>query len=612
MAIITPGLQSSINKYIKFERIEKHKKYIEDLVEKQDVSNLTRLVGKRLSFGTAGIRGNMGPGFAQMNDLVIIQTSQGLASYLLKEPPKRYTIEKSVVIGHDARHNSDRFARLTALAFLQKGFKVYFCDDIIPTPFVAYAVTKYHCCAGIVITASHNPKNDNGYKVYGSNGAQILSPIDKFIQDQIVKESNQEPWPKAWQHDLILPSSASSLPEGWEIVHHGKDISAAYFRDLKDQVINKHVKINSESNLRITYTTMHGVGHYYLTQALKIAGFENIFPVELQQAPDPDFPTVKFPNPEEAGALDLAIETAKETDSELIVANDPDADRCAAAIYNPSTGQHRVFNGNEIGFMLGAWAWENHEENHEDDQFVMISTAVSSRCLESMATHEDFEFIETLTGFKYMGNLAQELDNEGKTLLLAFEEAIGYMVNNNIRDKDGISAAVQLAQLAASLACRKKTLEQYLDSLHIKYGYHYSSNSYFICHDQSKIAEIFKKLQSDYPSSFGDSFPVRRVRDLNLGYDSGEALKYPKLPCSAGSFMVTFFIDKDIRFTIRTSGTEPKIKYYSEIVADLPDTSNNDIAKAKIEAQNRLNKLVALATDYCLEPERNNLQPAVK
>lgn len=655
-------LDIQIKKYLEYEKVEEYRQHIENLLDGNDVSQLKALIGRRLTFGTAGIRGFMGAGFGQMNDLVIIQTSQGIASYLLKYDAKGAR-ERGVIIGYDARHNSSRFARLAALAFLQKGIVVYFCEHIVPTPLIAFGVKHYNCYAGIVVTASHNPKNDNGYKVFWSNGAQILSPHDKSIQDSIMIEENQKPWSLAWKHELM--DSDQQLPSGWNqlVKKIYGDLSKTYFGYILS-IVGERREQNQSSDICITYTAMHGVGHTFLSRAFDIAGFDNVYPVESQKKPDPEFSTVKFPNPEEAGALDLAFETAKHANSNLILANDPDSDRCASAVFEPKTNQKRVLTGNELGSLLGWWIWkcfaetnvrktsfrelsleDNFDSSKADPNMVetdtemsvitktkkkpsecyMISTAVSSKFLQSMARVEGFQFIETLTGFKYMGNVADDLiKNQDKCVLFAYEEAIGYMVDSTILDKDGISAAVQVAQCAAYLSkYHNRTLEQQLDYLYLIYGYHFNLNSYFTCSDPSIIKKIFHDMQAKYPTSFedkttGSKFVVKRVRDLNTGFDSGEPNKRATLPTSPSSFMTTFFIDNDITFTVRTSGTEPKIKYYSEIVTKLSSvesSADNDFdaeaqVSAKEAARERLGLLVELAIERCLDPDGYNLEPA--
>lgn len=667
--------------YLEWETIPEHRKCIETLIIENNNQRLEELLGSRLTFGTAGIRGPMGAGFSRMNDLVIIQTAQGLASYLIELNAKAIK-EQGVIIGNDARYNSARFARLTALAFLQKSIPVYFCDHIVPTPLVAFGVLHYSCFAGIMITASHNPKNDNGFKVYFQNGAQILSPHDKYIQEHIIKLENLKPWPKSWQHELLLlppsdpqheiqlhaltslnPNDKSlkttsqqtvELSDEWkEIVYriYG-DLTRNYLAYIEDSIAGDKKAINRSAGLSITFTALHGVGHMFLSRALEISGFHDISPVESQKNPDPEFSSVKFPNPEEQGALDLAFLTAKHANSKLILANDPDADRLGAAIFDPETGYKRILTGNEIGSLLGWWLWHNHREKlanaqantknttkvdkktdsnkddllKDEDEVItlaencyFVASAVSSNFLKSMSDAEGFKFVQTLTGFKNMCNFADSLYKESngtKKVLFAFEEALGYMVDTTVMDKDGISAAIQLSQCAAYCYIMfKRSLEQQLDYLYEKYGYHYSINSYYICNKPEIIKQIFSNLQKNYPKSFKIStsnpwlesnktneFKVLRIRDLNNGYDSGEKDGKAKLPTSSSSYMLTLYIEQDITITFRTSGTEPKIKYYSEIRAKTD----------RSVAQNKLQNVLRVATTTCLEPEKYKLIPEYK
>lgn len=657
-------LKPIIDDYLAKEKIEQHRDAIQALVDKGNDVELKRLFGQRLQFGTAGIRGRMGPGYNQMNDLVVIQTAQGLASYLL-ELDTKLVREKGVIIGNDARHNSQRFARLVALAFLQKGIKVYFNDYFVPTPFIAFGVKQYQCRAGIMVTASHNPKDDNGIKVYWHNGAQILSPHDRCIQEHILHSANQQPWPRAWDDNLLLRNSLATesqqssgfnksspvspsiipstsdvsgmslqavpnsdltsnstglLPKEWGPLLYRVygDLSRRYFSFIESLIpSDEQRERNKTATMTITFTPMHGVGFIFMERALKIGGFEDVFPVENQRRPNPEFTTVRYPNPEEAGALDEAFKTAKRTRSNLILANDPDSDRCAAALYDPTTSYKRVFNGNELGVLLGWWLWHLHTSQTpkpSSSKCYMISTAVSSKFLQTMAKSEGFNFIETLTGFKYMGNVADKLLNDQqdgqKQVIFAYEEAIGYMCDSRIIDKDGISAMLHLAQCAAyCYTAFHRNLEDQLNELYRKYGYHYSLNSYYLCHDSDTIRKIFTQLQANYPKSFDGNYKVKRIRDLNNDYDSGTKDHKPTLPSTSSSYMITFFIDSDITLTIRTSGTEPKIKYYSEIISKL----SKDVARHNEEkeiARVRLAKLVQSVINDCLKPELYNLEPA--
>jgi phosphoglucomutase/phosphopentomutase len=359
----------------------------------------------------------MGAGYSKMNDLTVIQTTQGFCRYL--ESCFEQTIKKrGVVIGHDARHNSQRFAALAAAVFLSQGIRVYLYHDIVPTPYVPFAVVHYGTVAGIMITASHNPKEDNGYKVYWENGAQIIRPHDSNIAKSI--EINLEPWPQAWDSSLATqsPLRLDPLDEVNEKYHQAVSTQCCFNGEL-----------NEDTKMKFTYSAMHGVGYQFVQRLFSQFGIPEVIPVKEQVTPDPDFPTVKFPNPEEGkSALALSIETANANNSSVILANDPDADRLAVAEKQES-GVWHVFTGNEIGTLLGWWAFYNHKRQHPEQfpgDVYMLASTVSSKMIGSMAQVEGFKFIETLTGFKWMGNQAQELMSQGKTVLFAFEEAIGF------------------------------------------------------------------------------------------------------------------------------------------------------------------------------------------
>lgn len=316
-------------------------KEIKKLADSGQFDHLKSLLCNRLTFGTAGIRGRMGAGFNQMNDLVIIQTSQGLAKYLLKIDP--LAKNSGVVIGFDGRYHSKSFAERTAVAFLSQDIPVYLFSQIVPTPFIPFAIRTLKCSAGVMVTASHNPKEDNGYKVYFSNGAQIVSPHDKGIQDSIL--GNLEPWKDAWKRDKLS-----------SVIDKLSDIEKQYYDTLKNRIISSNTITSTD--LKFVYTAMHGVGYRYAMNILKICGFKQVFLTEAQVQPDPEFPTVKFPNPEEEGALDLSIQTARQHRAQIVFANDPDADRLAIAERQPG-GSYKAFTGNETGILLGNFFSQN-------------------------------------------------------------------------------------------------------------------------------------------------------------------------------------------------------------------------------------------------------------
>ncbi|XP_054005959.1 glucose 1,6-bisphosphate synthase-like [Hylaeus anthracinus] len=589
-------LDNKINEWLTWNKDPNAEHQIEKLVRDNNTKVLFNLFMKRLEFGTAGLRGCMGPGYSQMNDLVIVQTGQGLSNYLI-DVVLNVTV-KGVIIGYDGRHCSKRFAELTATIFAEKNIKVYLFSKVVPTPFIPYGVLKYKCAAGIMITASHNPKNDNGYKVYWENGTQIISPHDKKIQKYILE--NLKPNESSWDVTKVYESPLYKDP--WN------DIMESYFHDLRQKVL--YPEVNRNTILKFTYTPMHGVGYAYMSAAFIAANLKPFIVVEEQKLPDPEFPTVKFPNPEEGkSALDLSIKVANENSSSIIIANDPDADRLACGI-KMKNEEWYIFSGNELGALLGWWMMHTHQVQHPDTDFsnvYMLASTVSSKILASMAKQEGFNFEETLTGFKWMGNRTVELKKAGKEVIFAYEEAIGFMCGSNVLDKDGISAGMHIAELSAYLETMGFTLYDKLNEIYTQYGYHISKNSYWICHEADIIKRIFERLRNyngepnTYPANILDGkYPIIGVRDLTTGYDNTKPENKAVLPVSKSNQMITFTFKNGLVITLRTSGTEPKIKYYTELCAS-PGEQNITILK------NILDEMVSAIVTEFLQPEVNGL-----
>lgn len=588
-------LDAKIKEWLTWDKNDQTSSEIQNLLKIKDYDALSKCLLKRMEFGTAGLRSALGAGFSKMNDLTVIQATQGLCKYLISQFED--IKERGVVIGHDARYGSHRFARLSAAIFLHAGIKVYLYSDIVCTPFVPFGVLKYKCVAGIMVTASHNPKEDNGYKVYYSNGAQIIPPHDKGISDCIL--ANLEPLPTSWDEEIHKSSALCIDPLA--------EVLSDYMESIQKHC--HHREFNQKSKLNITYTAMHGVGERYEIEAFRAFSLNPFFTTKEQAKPDPDFPTVKYPNPEEGkGALTLAIQTAEANDSPFIIANDPDADRLAIA-EKINNGTWKIFTGNEIGLLLGWWSFVKHKEQNSSlypgDSVYMIHSTVSSNILQSIGKVEGFKVVETLTGFKWMGNVANDLQQNDKHVLFAFEEAIGFMIGTQVLDKDGISAGAIVSEMASLLYSQGKSVAQQLEELYQKYGMHISNNSYLICHSQPTIKAIFQRIRTmengSYTSTLGP-FKVLGVRDLTGdGYDSSTPDKKPTLPTSSAN-MITFKFDEGCVATIRTSGTEPKIKYYSEISREPGDSMSWQ------DAQNKINELIDNLVKILLEPEKNNLQ----
>ncbi|XP_028401689.1 glucose 1,6-bisphosphate synthase-like [Dendronephthya gigantea] len=589
-------IDKKIAEWLRLDKNEETIKEVKQLINDKNHNELYSRFKQRIAFGTAGLRAKMGAGFSLLNDLTVIQASQGLCRYLESMFPN--VKKMGIVIGYDARHNSERLACLTAAVFLSQGIQVYLFSKIVPTPFVPYTVKKFNCAAGVMVTASHNPKEYNGYKVYLDNGAQIKSPHDKHISDCI--EKNLEPWQSSWNTDLVKTSPQRTDPLN--------DVSKLYYEDL--QQLCHYRDVMASSKLKITYTPVHGVGYEYAEMAFNAFGLHSFVPVVEQIDPDPEFSTVKYPNPEEGkSVLDLAVKTANENGSTLILANDPDADRLGAA-EKQTNDSWKILSGNEIGTLLGWWLMECHKKSHPNDipgeKVSMVATTVSSQILKTMAKAEGFHYDETLTGFKWIANRAVDFQKEGKVVLFSFEEAIGFMCGTNVLDKDGISACVVLAELACYLAQNGITLTQQLEYIFNKYGIHVTCNGYYLCYDVNMITKIFNDIRTvnngEYPKTCGE-YKIIGIRDLTTGYDSMQPDNKAILPVSSSSQMITFYFDNGCTATLRTSGTEPKIKYYSELIAKPNQGVSKEVCQATIK------EVVKSIVQEFLKPEENNLTP---
>lgn len=483
----------------------------------------------------------MGAGFSRMNSLTVIQASQGLADYLLRKHPD--TAIAGVVVGYDARHNSKQYAEHAAASFIAKGIKVWWYEASVHTPLVPFAVTNLKAVGGVMITASHNPAQYNGYKVYAANGCQIKTPADAEIAACIAKNIKPATW--AFVEDELLKEPILTR------------VKEEYLETVQQSVMFLG---NPDDIPEFAYTPMHGVGLRYFCDVLNSTGMTNAMTVVLDQAyPDPDFPTVQFPNPEEKGALDRAIITADKNKISLVLANDPDADRFAVA--EKIAGRWHLFTGDQIGVLLGYHCFQTLDTVEEGEDY-MLTSAVSSQMLACIAADEGFSVLETLTGFKWLGNQALELQRAGKRVHFAYEEALGYMFPEVVLDKDGVTAAVTFLKAVSSWGSPFSILQQ----LYQRYGYFETMNTYWRSADVSITKKIFSSIRSlgnPHPKLVGDR-RISRWRDLTIGYDSATADHIPNIPVSTDE-MITCWLsashsDQGIRFTVRASGTEPKIK----------------------------------------------------
>ena len=471
-----------------------------------------------LQFGTAGLRGPIRPGPSGMNRAVVGRTAAGIITYM-KE--RNLT---SVVIGRDARYGSEDYTFETAEIMSGAGMKVFVLPRPLPTPVLAFATNELACDVGIMVTASHNPPQDNGYKVYLGGtvdgieyrGSQIISPTDVLIAHKIdaITSLKEQPRGKVW---TVL---------GEEIIENYIECTASL--------------ATTPGTLKIVYTAMHGVGTETLQRVFHKAGYPSLILVDAQAAPDPDFPTVAFPNPEEPGAIDLALETARRFDADLVVANDPDADRCAVAVKDPVTGW-RMLRGDELGAILG------ESIARKTSSGVFANSIVSSSILKKIAEHYNLEFKETLTGFKWLAKV--------KGLTFGYEEALGYAVDaNTVNDKDGISAAIAVAQIATDLASDGKTLLDLLDEIWSRHGFHATEQISIRLSDLSKVDLILGGLRNNPPQNIAGRV-VTSIDDLATPTDG--------LPPTDG---LRIWLDGGVRVIIRPSGTEAKMKCYIEVI----------------------------------------------
>ncbi|KRY00558.1 Phosphoglucomutase-2 [Trichinella pseudospiralis] len=547
MSIVYSGdgmLDSLLEQWLKWDKNQETRAEVLRMIQMKDFDKLRTCMQGRLGFGTAGIRGEMGVGFRRLNDLVIIQIAQGLCSYMLK-------------VNNEAKKQLSVICRFIGKCVQSKRYSS------------SYAVAKYNADAGVMVTASHNPKNDNGYK--------IISPVDENILKCI--DENLEPWQGCWDADDVRQRSNCTdiLQECW----------SAYLQEATRFRSPVHQDGNFNCSLKFTYSAFHGVGSYYCPYLLQKFGVpeQNIVMVEEQAQPDPDFPTVPFPNPEEgASVLQLSIQTAEHNNSSLIFATDPDADRFQLAEQQADKKWY-IFTGNEMGALLSWWMYYNCKNIHKSENMYIINSVVSSKFARTLANKEGIKYEETLTGFKWMANRASELNQQGKVVLLAWEESIGFMPGVAL-DKDGVMTAAIFADYASHLYSKGMNFLDKLHQLYTSYGLHLNFNSYLICPDPSQVKQLFDDLRnstgnSDYPTHCG-KYKIKHVRDLCIGYDSSMPGNKPILPWGPSNFMITFFLENGCTFTIRGSGTEPKIKYYIEIVQK-PTESNMDDAKQLME-----------------------------
>jgi phosphomannomutase len=509
------------------------------LLEAGDGAAVRARFERPLSFGTAGLRGALGAGPARMNRLVVRATTSGVAQWVLGQGAE--AARRGIVVGRDSRHGSDEFARDVAAVASGAGVAVRVFPRPLPTPITAFAVKHFGAAAGVMVTASHNPAADNGYKVYMADGAQVIPPDDAFIAEAASA---------AMAGAVASPEISTAAPQA-AAAQYGEPIDEVELLGAYRRAAFGLLDPAGPRRLRIVYTPLHGVGGQVLPELLEQAGFGPVSVVAAQGAPDPDFPTVAFPNPEEPGALDLALGDAIRLDADLVLANDPDADRLAIAVPDPVSGAWRMLTGDELGALLAdrvLFATSGGDR-------LVATTIVSSTMLSAMAQAAGVAYVETLTGFKWIARAA--LRRPGSRFVFGYEEALGYQVGDAVSDKDGLSAALVVAEIAAGAKARGTSVTDRLDSLASRFGVHATAQWSLRLEGptaQAEMAAIVGRWRR-YPPTALAGLAVTELVDLSQGTGELPATDALVLRLAGGA-----------RVVLRPSGTEPKLKVYFEVV----------------------------------------------
>ena len=536
---------------------EETKKEIRALLDAGNEKELIDAFYRDLEFGTGGLRGIMGVGTNRMNKYTVGVATQGLANYILKQGG----IDYKVAIGYDSRNNSDVFSKAAAEILSSNGISVYLYDDIHPISLLSYAVRSLGCIAGIVVTASHNPKEYNGYKVYWTDGAQVIPPHDKNIIEEVLKVKPEE----------VKMGDAS------KVTLIGKDIEDKYMNDLMGYLVNPDI-IKKHHDIKIVYTPIHGSGYKMVPMALRKAGFTNLTTLEGAQPPNGNFPTVKSPNPENPEALKIAVDKAKEIGAELVMGTDPDCDRMGCALLTKD-GSYMYLTGNQIGSIIAYYLITN-KKNVQNPY--IVKTIVTTELARAIADANNVKLYDVLTGFKWIADIIER--TKDGTYLFGFEESFGYCINSNVRDKDGVSSCLMLAEVLAYCKDNNMTLADYLESIYEKYGYFYEETISITkkgADGAKAIANLMTYYRNNLPKEIS-GVEVVSISDYEKKevYDNtGKKINDITLPKSN---VLQYILADKTKITIRPSGTEPKIKFYFEVCVKESKDKRLAVAKDKV------------------------------
>lgn len=536
---------------------------VQEMLQAEDKTPLIDAFYRTLEFGTGGLRGIMGPGTNRMNIYVVGAATQGLANYLLRNFADREQI--SVAVGHDCRNNSRIFAETVANVFSANGIKVYLFEDLRPTPEVSFAIRHFGCQSGVNITASHNPREYNGYKAYWEDGAQVLAPHDKGIIDEVNKVQLSD---VKWE----------GKPELIQII--GKEVDEAYLEGVQQLSIDPEV-IKRQKDLSIVYTPIHGAGRELIPNSLKKWGFENVHCVPEQMVKDGNFPTVVSPNPENAEALTLALELAKKIDADIVMASDPDADRVGMACKN-SDGEWVLVDGNQTCMIFLYYIIKNRIAlgKIKGDEYI-VKTIVTTELIKAIADKNNIEMYDEYTGFKWIARVIREQEGK-KTYIGGGEESYGFMGQDIVRDKDAVSACCLLAEICAWAKDQGKTLYDVLMDIYVEYGFSLNHTINVVRPGKSGADEI-KAMMENFRAN-----PLREIagekvvltKDFSTLKATDAEGNVTELVMPATSNVLQWFTESGLKISVRPSGTEPKIKFYLEVMAKMESAKEHAEAKA--------------------------------
>ncbi|EHP5028774.1 phospho-sugar mutase [Vibrio cholerae] len=561
-------MNSQVTHWLARDPDPKTRQELQQLIDTQQDAQIAERFQSRLEFGTAGLRGKVGCGPNRMNRLVIQETAAGLGHYLIAQLPDAKN--RGVVIGYDGRPDSKQFAHDTASVLTSLGIKTYLTYQVAATPIVAFGVRHFNAAAAVVVTASHNPPEYNGFKVYWENGAQIIPPHDAGIAACIDQAAQQ-----------AIPYLALEQAEQQGLLHWLRDEYYQTYRKTigASPLLQHHTKPQA---LNLAYTAMHGVGANMAETLLADVGFTHVSSVKEQREPDGTFPTVNFPNPEEAGAMDMVMALAKKVGAQLACANDPDADRFAVAA-RKADGEYQMLTGDQVGSLFGHYLLSQTDAHRQ----LVGNTIVSSSLLSKIAAAHGARYYQTLTGFKWLTNVAMQEQTEQHQFLFAYEEALGYTIGSTVWDKDGLSALVAFAQLAAELNAQGKTVWDQLEALYRQHGLHVNAQRSIALAPNSP--PVGDKLRATPPTDIAGR-KVLIVEDFKLARRTFADGKTETITLPTSDVLI-YHLDGGARVIVRPSGTEPKLKCYYEVVT--PFAAEEDFVSAQERADEQMSLLIA-------------------